>query len=515
MVNVLSPRPAHPLRHEVELKLRLEGPEPLELLRGSGGLWGRFLRSPFRREVHEDLYLDTPSWDLWQRGWALRLRRGGDGSLRLTAKALQLPDARGVARRAECEAAVPSEWASGILTWGQVVASLPEWAATLEAVTWTGDLPLRPLLTLRQTREQATVHERPGEVAFAELSLDRVQVVDPEDPQGRVVAEFHELELELLTSGEAVSRFHALVEDLTRLPGVFPVQASKLETGIHALGLHPPPRPWPEPPRWKPDSVPTAVDPRRGGRRLGPAVVLLFLLGVVGAAWILASVAGLLVGMAASTSASSGPTPSALALLVVPGVTPVATPAQMPSAAELVALVEHTPVGRESPGQPPAMAEPGESSRRLQGVAPRVRTYRDLFQAVAAEFGLDWRLLAALAYRESRLNPWALGPDNDMGLMQIIPETWAEFAPLFQATDPFDPQDNARVGAAYLVHVQGLLGDMGYPEWPWALAAYNWGPENVARVLRNGADWSRIPGPQRRYVDDILRAAFGTGAMGP
>ena len=515
MVDLLPPRPAHPLRHEVELKLRLEDPELLETLRGSHVLWRRFPRGPLHREVHEDLYLDTPSWDLWQRGWALRLRRRGDGPPRLTAKALQLPDARGVARRAEWEASVPPEWASGIFTWDQVVASLPEWAATLEAVTWTGELPLRPLLTLRQLRERATVHGGPGGEAFAELSLDRVQVVAPEDPHGRVVAEFHEVELELLTSGEAAPPFHALVEGLSRLPGALPVQTSKLETGLQALGLHPPSRSGPKRPRWEPHSPPTAVAPRRGGRRLGPAMVLLSLLGLVVAAWLLASVAGLLVGMAASTAASPGPSPAALALLVVPGGTPAATPASMPSAAELVALVEHTPVEGGSSERPSAVTEPGAPFDRLQSTAPRARTYRDLFQAVAAEFGLDWRLLAALAYRESRLNPWALGQDNDMGLMQIIPETWAEFAPLFQATDPFDPQDNVRVGAAYLVHVRGLLSDMGYPEWPWALAAYNWGPENVARVLRNGADWNRIPGPQRRYVDDILRAAFGMGAMGP
>ena len=37
----------------------------------------------------------------------------------------------------------------------------------------------------------------------------------------------------------------------------------------------------------------------------------------------------------------------------------------------------------------------------------------------------------------------------------------------------------------------------------------------TARVLRNGANWYQIPEPQRRYVDDILRAAFGTGAIAP
>ncbi len=515
MANVLSPHPAHRPVREVELKLRLRTPQLLETLRGADALLGQFPLGAFRREVHEDVYVDTETWALWQRGWALRLRRASDGTLRLTAKALHLPDAQGVARRPEHQASLPPEMSAMALTWGQVARWLPEWAESLGPVALAPDLPLRPLLVLRQTRERATVHGRSGEPAFAELSLDRVQVIHPEDLHGDAVAEFHELELELLAPDEAAPQFHALVEGLNRLPDAFPVRESKLEAGLQALGRHPSPGSWPDLLRWEPDGPSMAMAPGRRRRRLGPIVVLLSLLGIAVAAWVLASVAGLLVGMASPTAASPAPSPAALALLVVPGVTPAATPAQMPSAAELTELVAHMPVEGESPGGPPAGAEPEGASRRLQGTDGHVRTYRDLFQAVAAEFGLDWRLLAALAYRESRLNPWALGQDNDMGLMQIIPETWNEFAPLFQATDPFDPQDNVRVGAAYLVHVHALMDEMGYPEWPWALAAYNWGPENVARVLRNGADWNQIPLPQRRYVDDILRAAFGTGATGP
>lgn len=247
--------------------------------------------------------------------------------------------------------------------------------------------------------------------------------------------------------------------------------------------------------------------------RWGTVMVLLGMAGLGLTVLALAAAAGLLMGVATATMAAVTPTPFAPALLVVPGVTPAATPAHMPSAAALADLVAHTPVEIAPPADQGSVSatEPLAAPQRPQGV----QTYRDLFQMVAEEFGLDWRLLAAVAYRESRLNPWALGKDNDMGLMQIIPETWNEFAPLFGAEDPFDPLDNVRVGAAYLVHVHGLLSDMGYPEWPWALAAYNWGPHNVARVLRNGADWYQIPGPQRRYVDDILRAAFGTGAIAP
>ncbi len=141
--------------------------------------------------------------------------------------------------------------------------------------------------------------------------------------------------------------------------------------------------------------------------------------------------------------------------------------------------------------------------------APQPLTYRDLFQKAAAESGFDWRLLAALAYRESRLDPLAVGQDGEMGLMQILPSTWDEFAPPEEALEPFAPEDNVQVAVRYLVYLQDTLAKWGLVEVKWVLAAYNWGPDNVRQLLDRGEGWEQLPSLQRRYVHDILGAAFG------
>ncbi len=137
-------------------------------------------------------------------------------------------------------------------------------------------------------------------------------------------------------------------------------------------------------------------------------------------------------------------------------------------------------------------------------------TYEAMFREIAREYGLDWRLLARQAYRESSLDPLALGEDDDMGLMQILPSTWDEWAPKVGVSDPFDPYSNVLVGAAYLAYLREYFHAQGYPEPHWMLIAYNWGPYNVDQLLRNGGDWNQVPPLQRQYALDILRTSANT-----
>jgi soluble lytic murein transglycosylase-like protein len=132
-------------------------------------------------------------------------------------------------------------------------------------------------------------------------------------------------------------------------------------------------------------------------------------------------------------------------------------------------------------------------------------TYEVMFQEIAAIYDLDWRLLALHAYRESSLEPQAQGAANDMGLMQIIPSTWAEWAPRVGVTDPYDPYSNVLVGAAYLAYWRDYFEAKGYADRQWMLLAYNWGPYNLDQFLASGGDWNQIPEPQRLYVLDILQ----------
>jgi len=238
---------------------------------------------------------------------------------------------------------------------------------------------------------------------------------------------------------------------------------------------------------------------------LAAALLGLSLLMLMGAAGL---IAGLRNGQA--TDAPSAATPLPPLILVLPAAQPHPLPepeqVTMPKPEELAAVAA-APL--PAPLPQPAGGIGGEFIAPAPRQAERTATYADLFRQVGAQSGIDWRLLAALAYRESRMDPLALGRDGDMGLMQILPTTWDEFAPRVAAGDPFDPRQNAQVAAAYLVYLQDFLRHWQTNDLRWVLVAYNWGPDNVRRHIARGGQWEEVPAPQQRYVADILDTAFG------
>ena len=73
--------------------------------------------------------------------------------------------------------------------------------------------------------------------------------------------------------------------------------------------------------------------------------------------------------------------------------------------------------------------------------------------------------------RESFGDVHAISPKGAMGLMQIMPATWAGLRPRYGlGADPYDAHDNIIAGAAYLRELQDRYGAPGF------LAAYNAGP---------------------------------------
>jgi hypothetical protein len=140
-----------------------------------------------------------------------------------------------------------------------------------------------------------------------------------------------------------------------------------------------------------------------------------------------------------------------------------------------------------------------------QGMAGDL-TYEEIFKEVAQAYDLDWRLLAEQAYQESRLDPLAIGVSNEIGLMQILPSTWIEWAPKVGVSDPFDPYSNVLVAAAYLVFLREYFSTLGYADEVWMVAAYNWGPDNLRQLLEDNGGWAQVPPKTRRYTLDILHA---------
>lgn len=134
-------------------------------------------------------------------------------------------------------------------------------------------------------------------------------------------------------------------------------------------------------------------------------------------------------------------------------------------------------------------------------------TYERMFKEVAHGFDMDWRILAAQAYIESGFDPLATGTKGDMGLMQILPSTWAEWAPRTGGTDPYNGYHNVSVSAVYSNYLRDMFAAQGYIEPKWRLVAYNWGPNRLRIFLNEGRSWDDLPEARKKYANDILRIA--------
>jgi soluble lytic murein transglycosylase-like protein len=133
--------------------------------------------------------------------------------------------------------------------------------------------------------------------------------------------------------------------------------------------------------------------------------------------------------------------------------------------------------------------------------------FEEIFQRVAGDHDLDWHQMVEQCFRESRFDPLAVGAGSDMGLMQIVPATWDEWAPKVGVYDPFDPESNIAVAGAYLAWLREQLTKAGRPEPYWLLAAYNWGIGNVQKLLKAKGSWQDVPDVRREYATGIILAA--------
>jgi membrane-bound lytic murein transglycosylase F len=126
----------------------------------------------------------------------------------------------------------------------------------------------------------------------------------------------------------------------------------------------------------------------------------------------------------------------------------------------------------------------------MRHIRTRLPDYRELFEYSAAEFGLDWRLLAATAYQESHWDPAAVSPTGVRGIMMLTQLTAGELG----VEKRTDPVQSIRGGALYLSRmVKKVPERVKEPDRSWlALAAYNIGYAHLedARIItqKQGGD---------------------------
>jgi membrane-bound lytic murein transglycosylase B len=141
---------------------------------------------------------------------------------------------------------------------------------------------------------------------------------------------------------------------------------------------------------------------------------------------------------------------------------------------------------------PTAVAEPLHGASADRRTAVRATAIDTFIAEASARFGIPERWIRAVMQAESAGDPRAVSRAGAMGLMQIMPGTWAELRVRYRlGADVFDPRDNILAGTAYLREMYDRFGSPGF------LAAYNAGPARYAEHLASGRP---LPRETRAYM---------------
>lgn len=133
-----------------------------------------------------------------------------------------------------------------------------------------------------------------------------------------------------------------------------------------------------------------------------------------------------------------------------------------------------------------AISGTNDAAAHATHAAPSLDRWQDFIADASHRFDIPQAWIRAVMRAESgghtTLNGMPItSPAGAMGLMQVMPGTWAELRARYGfGGNPYDPHDNIMAGAAYL---HELYTRYGYPN---LFAAYNAGPARFNTHLFNG-----------------------------
>lgn len=157
-------------------------------------------------------------------------------------------------------------------------------------------------------------------------------------------------------------------------------------------------------------------------------------------------------------------------------------------------------------GNTAAVQSPAQSTQRTKGEekpvsatggtntlplsVPQDSTYLPAIEAAAGKYGVDPKLVSAVAEVESGYEQGAISATGAVGVMQLMPETAESLG-----VNPYDAAQNIDGGAKYLKQMLDTFGG----DVRKAVAAYNAGPEAVR-------EYGGVPpySETQQYVSSVL-----------
>jgi len=128
------------------------------------------------------------------------------------------------------------------------------------------------------------------------------------------------------------------------------------------------------------------------------------------------------------------------------------------------------------------------------------------FRSAARKGSIDWQLLAAIAYQESRWSNEALSPTGVRGIMQLTEET-AEF---LDVKDRMDMSQTIQAAAVYIRSLRDRLPkDIEEPQRTWfAVGAYNLGLTHIRKAYHRANELG-LESTQWNTISQLLPTLYG------
>jgi soluble lytic murein transglycosylase-like protein len=127
--------------------------------------------------------------------------------------------------------------------------------------------------------------------------------------------------------------------------------------------------------------------------------------------------------------------------------------------------------------------------------------WQSFIDEAASRFSVPASWIRAVIRIESNGNPNALSPKGAVGLMQLMPDTYAELRVRYRlGDDRKDPHDNIIAGTAYLRDMHDRFGSAGF------IAAYNAGPQRYEEHLATGRP---LPNDTLAYIAELTPLLYG------
>jgi membrane-bound lytic murein transglycosylase F len=155
----------------------------------------------------------------------------------------------------------------------------------------------------------------------------------------------------------------------------------------------------------------------------------------------------------------------------------------------------------------------------------RISVFDDIIRKGADELGWDWRLLAALVYKESRFDTSAISYAGAQGLLQLMPVTLERFG----VTNAEDPSESLMAGVAFLKYLDKFWRERvpdSNERIRFILSSYNVGHGHVEDAwrlaLKYGKDskrWINVAYYLERksqrefYRDPVVKSGYAKGHM--